>query len=405
MTGRFQPAIVIWRAREMVSASGGAFSVSVVPAPSVAPRPTVTGATSWVSEPMNASSSIGTEFVGAVVVAADGSGADVHAAPHRGVTDVREMVGLAVRRDAAVLHFDEVADMHVIRQHAARAQPSIRAKLAAGTDFGRIEMAERRNAGAGSHGHVAQHRMGTHAHAVTQFDTAFEDAADVDLHIASADQFAAHVDAGRVAQRDAVGQQPFGVLALMDALQFSQLCLVIHAQRFGNALGLRADHRHAVTHGGCNHVGQVILSLRVVVRQVREPAGQPRTRHHHDSRIDLADPAFAVRRVLLFDDAHDTPRRVAYDATVTARVVQRDGQDAQLVIARRLGQPRQRLGTQQRHVAVEHHDRLVARQHRQRLHDGMAGTQLIRLQRPCDAGIRKGRADRIAAVAEHYAGM
>src|SRR6185369_13118269 len=56
--GRCQPASVSCLARDTVSASGGASLVSVVPAPSVAPRPTRTGATSWLSEPMKASSSI-----------------------------------------------------------------------------------------------------------------------------------------------------------------------------------------------------------------------------------------------------------------------------------------------------------------------------------------------------------
>src|SRR6185369_15862219 len=56
--GRCQPARVSCLARETVSASGGASLVSVVPAPSVAPRPTRTGATSWLSEPMKTSSSM-----------------------------------------------------------------------------------------------------------------------------------------------------------------------------------------------------------------------------------------------------------------------------------------------------------------------------------------------------------
>src|SRR6185369_10838066 len=48
--GRCQPARVSCLARDTVSASGGESLVSVVPAPSVAPRPTRTGATSWLSE-------------------------------------------------------------------------------------------------------------------------------------------------------------------------------------------------------------------------------------------------------------------------------------------------------------------------------------------------------------------
>ena len=58
LTGRFQPGMDSCLARETVSVSGGASLVSVVPAPSVAPRPTRTGATSCVSEPMKTSSSM-----------------------------------------------------------------------------------------------------------------------------------------------------------------------------------------------------------------------------------------------------------------------------------------------------------------------------------------------------------
>src|SRR5690606_35555104 len=56
LTGRFQFSIVTCLARETVSLPAGASRVRVVPAPRVAPAPTVTGATSWVSLPMKASS-------------------------------------------------------------------------------------------------------------------------------------------------------------------------------------------------------------------------------------------------------------------------------------------------------------------------------------------------------------
>ena len=74
-SGRFQPGMLIWRTRDRVRGIrrriGGRR-----PAPSVAPRPTVTGATSWVSEPMNTSSSMTVLCFGAIVVAGDGAGAD-----------------------------------------------------------------------------------------------------------------------------------------------------------------------------------------------------------------------------------------------------------------------------------------------------------------------------------------
>ncbi len=58
LAGRFQPGNDTCFARDKVSEPAGASLVIVLPAPIVAPRPIVTGATSCVSEPMNASSSM-----------------------------------------------------------------------------------------------------------------------------------------------------------------------------------------------------------------------------------------------------------------------------------------------------------------------------------------------------------
>src|SRR5579859_1702547 len=57
-TGFFHSGIVTCLARDSVSESAGASLVMVLPAPMVAPRPMVTGATNCVSEPMKAPSSI-----------------------------------------------------------------------------------------------------------------------------------------------------------------------------------------------------------------------------------------------------------------------------------------------------------------------------------------------------------
>ena len=57
-SGRFQPGLVDWVLSFIVSSPAGASFHTVVPAPIVAPLPTVTGATSCVSEPMNTSSSM-----------------------------------------------------------------------------------------------------------------------------------------------------------------------------------------------------------------------------------------------------------------------------------------------------------------------------------------------------------
>src|SRR5262245_37693964 len=56
------------------------------------------------------------ELVGAVVVADDGAGADVDVAADGGVAEIGMVIGLGVIGDLRVLHFDEVADMHVLAE-------------------------------------------------------------------------------------------------------------------------------------------------------------------------------------------------------------------------------------------------------------------------------------------------
>src|SRR5690606_18836787 len=109
--------------------------------------------------------------------------------------------------DLAVFHFDEVADVDILTQFGARAQARIRADLRLRADHRVLDMAERLDGGAGADGGVDEHAMRADFHAVGQFDPAFEDAADVDHDIAPADQFAAHVEAGRVHQGDAALEQ------------------------------------------------------------------------------------------------------------------------------------------------------------------------------------------------------
>jgi len=53
-----------------------------------------------------------TPFVGAVVVAGDGARTDVHLAADVRIPHVGEVIGLAARSEVAVLHLDEVADVH-----------------------------------------------------------------------------------------------------------------------------------------------------------------------------------------------------------------------------------------------------------------------------------------------------
>src|SRR3569623_1616603 len=56
----------------------------------------------------------GVEFIGAVVIAGDGAGADIDAPAYRRVADVTQMIHLRARTDRRFLHLDEIADVHVV---------------------------------------------------------------------------------------------------------------------------------------------------------------------------------------------------------------------------------------------------------------------------------------------------
>ena len=81
--------------REIASASAGTSSVTVVPAPTMAPSPTVTGATSWTSEPTKTFRADRRLVLGeAVVVARDDAGAHVRPLADLGVAEVGQVVRL-----------------------------------------------------------------------------------------------------------------------------------------------------------------------------------------------------------------------------------------------------------------------------------------------------------------------
>src|SRR3569623_2075154 len=74
----------------------------------------------------------GLEFIGAVVIAGDGAGADIDAPAYRRVADVTQMIHLRARTDRRFLHLDEIADVHVVGEHRAgpdaRERPDARAR-------------------------------------------------------------------------------------------------------------------------------------------------------------------------------------------------------------------------------------------------------------------------------------
>ena len=261
--------------------------------------------------------------------------------------------------------------MHFLGERGAGAQARIRADAAARADIGFLQMAERLDARACGDLHIAQHAVCADADACAERDLAFEHAIDIDAHIARASEAAAHVDARRVGQRGAVAHQLRGDLPLINALEFGQLRLAVHAQRFPGGAGLGRTNLHLIRHRGGNDVGEVILFLRILVLQSREPGLKARGRQHHDAGIDFTQRPFGRGCIIFLDDALDLAA-AAHDAAITMRIVEFEREQRES-LARGPVKRHQRLRPGERHVAVEHQSRHLGIEVGQRLRERMAG--------------------------------
>ena len=282
--------------------------------------------------------------------------------------------------------------MHLVGQRGAGTQARIGADAAVGADGGVLEQRKRVDLGIDIDRDILQHAVRADPHAVAQFHQPFEHAVHIDCHVPAAGERAAHVEARRVRQGHALLQQGVGDFALVHALQLGQLALGIHAFDFPDLRGLGCLHGDAVGHSEGDHVGEVVLLLRVLVLHAREPPRQPRRTGGEEAGIPLADRAFGLGRVLVLDDAQHAPPGVADDAAVAGRVRHHGRHHAEAAL-RRLDQGTQRVGTNQRHIAIKHEDMGIGIDQRQRLHHGVPRAQLRLLLGPSDIGVaRKGLA-------------
>ena len=150
--------------------------------------------------------------------------------------------------------------------------------------------------------------------------------------------------------------------------------------------------------GNGEHIGEVVLALRVVVAQCssQRRSGSPSATMMPvlTSRIS----ALLLVGVLLLDDAGDAAFGIAHHAAVAGGIGQVGDQHRDA--ARRGEQALQRLGADQRHIAVEHQYARVVGHVRHRLLHRMAGTELLRLLGPEQVVlIAEGTAHGFAAMA------
>jgi len=326
-------------------------------------------------------------FVHAVVIAGDGAGADVDLLAHGAVADVGEVVDLAAVVHLAVLDLDEVADMHRLRQLGAGAEAGERSDAAIRADLGFLEQAERGDARVRRDARIAQHAVGADPDVVAQRHFAFENAVDVDFHVAPASQFAAHVEALGVGQAYSLFQQALRLLVLVQPFQVGELCRAVDAQHFPVVARLAGVDLHAFRHCHADYVGEVILVLGIVVGELRQPVLEARGRQRHHAGVDLADGVLGGAGILVFDYRGDVAVRVADDAAIAGRIGQFDREQRAALAGGGLQQGFQRGLLDQRHVAVEHQRQAAGVEVGRGLLQSVAGAELGFLPDPGDGGV------------------
>src|SRR5690606_36693198 len=137
----------------------------------------------------------GAVLVRAVVVASDRAGADVDLRADRGVAYVGQMVHLAAGRDLAVLHLDEVADLHALGESGAGPQPRERPDLTARARADEWQHGVRVDDRSGAVRAVGDHGVRPDPQAVGELDPALDDRAGVDEDSAAYAELAADLDA------------------------------------------------------------------------------------------------------------------------------------------------------------------------------------------------------------------
>ncbi|MNE25192.1 hypothetical protein D3C80_1185140 [compost metagenome] len=182
--------------------------------------------------------------------------------------------------------------------------------------------------------------------------------------------------------------------------KFGKLLAVIGALHFHGVVRLLGGHHQTIAHGHGNDVGQVVLALGVVIGKSAHPVAETGKRQRQNAGIAFGDLAFGFVGIFLFDDGRHFTCVITNDAAVTGRVIQFDGQQAQLLRPHLLEQALQGVDLDQRHIAVEHQHG-VGLNERHGLSNGVAGTQLFILQDEVQVIRRQAFAHRIGTMTDH----
>ena len=164
---------------------------------------------------MNIITNHGAVLVGTVVIGGDAASTKVDAFAHRGITQIRQMVGFGAFCQRRVFNLYEVTDMDFSTQLRTRPQAGKRANQSAFPDLNTqlftVNVSEGVDHRVGCNGAIGYHAVGAYSHALAQSDRTFKHTVDVNFNVLPACQRAAQVKAGWVSEANALGHQRQGL--------------------------------------------------------------------------------------------------------------------------------------------------------------------------------------------------
>src|SRR5680860_601780 len=300
----------------------------------------------------------------AIVIAGDGAGADVSLRAHAGIANIGEVVNLGAFVNLRILDLDEIADMRVLGKRGTGPEPG-----------------ERPNAGAGSNARLLDVTKGSDGGAVFDGDAGADHDIGLDGHVAADARVVAEEHRVRRHQRGAVVHGGYAQAPLHQTFGGREFGARIHAKDF---LRVRQhDTRLEIIAARERHrIGEVILCLGVVVADPRKQPGKCRGgAERHDAGIAQCERALGGTCILFLADARKPSMRVEQQAAIAGRVLCLKSDHDEIGTSIELAKHGfQRLGAQQRRIAVKHDHRPLRglEGRRRRLHR-IRRAELVRL--------------------------
>ncbi|MNF81908.1 hypothetical protein D3C84_641990 [compost metagenome] len=278
-----------------------------------------------------------------------------------------------------IFQLNKVTHMCPGLQYRTRTNTGERAGIAAFSEYRAFDMAIGLDHHALAQGTVLDHAVRTDHDVVFDDDLAFEDHVDINQHVPTDGHFTAHIKTCRVSQRHTLGHQTATRAQLIMTLQLGELLAIVGTLHFHCIVRLFGRHHETIADRHGDHVGQVVLALGIVVGETAHPLPQFCERQGQDAGVAFGDRSFGFVGVFLLDDGRHLASGVAHDTAVAGRIVQFNGEQAQLLRRDFREQALECFDLNERHVTVENQDS-VGFDERYGLGHGMAGAELLVLK-------------------------